>query len=129
MSVRNLLHEEIESEFEELGKMQVGTEDYQKTVEGLTKLMDRAIEIDKVESDIHAKDETREIETQLKAKQLKNENQNNIVKNVLTGVSILSGAGLTIWGTLKSLKFEETGTVTTSAGRVFINKIIGFFKK
>ena len=108
MSVRNLLHEEIESEFEELGKMQVGTEDYQKTVEGLTKLMDRAIEIDKVESDIRAKDETREIETQLKAKQLKDENRNNTVKNVLTGVSILSGAGLTIWGTLKSLKFEET---------------------
>ena len=46
------------------------------------------------------------------------------VKNCLTAVSVVGGMALTVWGTLKSLKFEETGSVTTIIGRGFVNKLL-----
>ena len=43
MSIKNDLVEEFESELEELGKMEVGTEKYKTLVDGVTKLADRII--------------------------------------------------------------------------------------
>lgn len=129
MSIKTLLHEEIESEFKELEKTQVGSDEYKASIDGISKLIDRSIEISKLEADIKDKEETRELETQLELKKQKDEYRNKTIANVLTGASIISGIALTVWGTLKSLKFEETGTVTTSAGRSFINGIIKSFTK
>lgn len=129
MSIKTLLHEEIESEFKELEKTQVGTDQYKASIDGISKLIDRSIEISKIEADIKNKEDTREIETQLELKKQKDERRNKIIVNVLTGTSIISGIVLTVWGTLKTLKFEETGTVTTSAGRSFINGIVKSFTK
>lgn len=129
MSIKTLLHEEIESEFKELEKTQVGSDEYKASIDGISKLIDRSIEISKLEADIKDKEETRELDTQLELKKQKDEYRNKTIANVLTGASIISGIALTVWGTLKSLKFEETGTVTTSAGRNFINGIIKSFTK
>lgn len=129
MSIKTLLHEEIESEFKELEKTQVGSDEYKASIDGISKLIDRSIEISKLEADIKNKEDTREIETQLELKKQKDERRNKTIANVLTGTSIVSGIVLTVWGTLKTLKFEETGTVTTSAGRSFINGIVKSFTK
>lgn len=129
MSIKTLLHEEIESEFKELEKTQVGSDEYKASIDGISKLIDRSIEMSKLEADIKDKEETRELETQLELKKQKDEHRNKTIANILTGTSIISGIALTVWGTLKSLKFEETGTVTTSAGRSFINGIIKSFTK
>ena len=58
---------------------------------------------------------------------MEDDKKDRLVKNCLTGASILSGIGVTVWGALKSWKFEETGTVTSTAGRKFINNL--FSKK
>ena len=47
MSSRQLLEEEITSEFEILRGMSVGTDEYKMTVDGITKLLDRLAEMDK----------------------------------------------------------------------------------
>ena len=67
------------------------------------------------------------IDNAMKSKQMKEERIDRIVKHGLTALSIASSIGLTAWGTCKTLKFEETGTVTTSAGRNFIRNL--FSKK
>lgn len=127
MRIETMLHTEIESEFEELKRLQLGTEEYKTTVDGLTKLVDRAIEIDKINIEQEEKTVTRKEEAEFKTKQMEDEKKDRKVKNgIAIGTALLS-MGVTIWGTLKSLKFEETGTVTTLVGRNFIGKL--FSKK
>ena len=115
-----LLHEEIQAKLEALKDLEVGSEEYEKAVNAITKLMDRAVEIDKInlEADNSA------FEHNYKMSQIKVDHKDRWIKNILSALGIAIPAGITIWGTLKSLKFEETGTVTTIMGRGFINKLL-----
>lgn len=157
--IKKALDQEILDEFDRLGGIEVGTDQYKTTTDGLTKLVDRAIEIDKLEAERVEKEKARnlehelknkqlteqikarEIETEIKNKQLDEqrhgreddnfhrnaqraeERKGRIVSNCITIGGLLLNIGLTVWGTKKTLKFEETGTITTAAGRNFINKL------
>lgn len=124
MKVETLLNEEIQEEFEELGKLEVGTEKYKIAVDGLTKLCDRAIELEKFKAETELKQDQQNVDAELRAEQLKDERKDRVVKNVLTGAGIGIPALLTVWGTLKSINFEKTGTITTIMGRGFIQKLL-----
>ena len=126
MKNETMLHEEIQSEFEELKKIEVGSDKYKTAVDGLTKLMDRAIEIDKLSVSVEDRRDTRDVDAELKQEQLEADVKDRKVRNAISLAGIIIPTVVTIWGTLKSLKFEETGTVTTNAGRNFMNQI---FKK
>ena len=124
MSIKTLLETEIQSELEKLSEMEVGSEPHQKALDGIAKLTDKAIEYHKIAVEDQYKVEARNVELDLKLKEMADERKDRLVKNCLTCASIVTGVGLTVWGTLKSLKFEETGTVTTIMGRGFINKLL-----
>ena len=126
MKNETMLHEEIQNEFEELKKIEVGSDKYKTAVDGLTKLMDRAIEIDKLNVSVEDRRDTRDVDAELKQEQLEADVKDRKVRNAISLAGIIIPTAVTIWGTLKSLKFEETGTVTTNAGRNFMNQI---FKK
>ena len=101
METKKLVHDAVQRGFEQLEEVDLSSDDYKTCVEGLTELVDREIEIRKVED----------------------ERVDRIVKNILTGVSIIGGFGLTIWGSLKSWKFEETGFVSNGPGKEFMKKL------
>ena len=122
--LEKLLHEEMEFEFDKLTNMDAGSEQYKVTVDGLTKLMDRAIEIDKLNIEHEKETETRKFENDLKIKEFEEEKKDRLVKNCLTGAGIVLPLVGTVWGVLKSLKFEETGTVTTIMGRGLFQKLL-----
>lgn len=124
MRIEKMLHAEIENEFESLKKVELGTDKYKATVDGLTKLVDRAIEIDKMNIEQNEKYEVRRDENDFKSKQMKEDKRDRFVKNGIAVAGIVIPSAITIWGTLKSLKFEEEGTVTTIMGRGFINKLL-----
>lgn len=126
MKNETLLHEEIESEFKELKKLEAGSEKYKLAVDGLTKLVDRAIEIDKLNDSAEDRREARDADMEIKQQQLHEDVKDRKVRNGIAVAGIIIPTAVTIWGTLKSLKFEETGTITTNAGRNFISRI---FKK
>lgn len=123
MKNEHLLHTEIESEMSELAKLAVGSDAYKVAVDGITKLMDRAIEIDRLNAEYTEKEVARIEENNLKAQELEMEKKDRFVKHLLTGLGIATTTGVTIWGTLKSLRFEIDGTVTTMAGRNFISRL------
>ena len=125
-SIRELLDEEIQVEFEKLSKLEVGSESYKATVDGLTKLVDRVIEIDKLNDSAQDRREARDADMEIKQQQLYEDVKDRKVRNGIAIAGIIIPTAVTIWGTLKSLKFEETGTITTNAGRSFISRI---FKK
>ncbi|MBO5906197.1 MAG: hypothetical protein J6Q84_07255 [Kiritimatiellae bacterium] len=165
--MRQLLRDEIQDEMKYLKEMSVGTDEYKVTVEGLVKLVDRAIEIDKLEAEALERAEKQkyaeeaaeierelkerqvkvaelaaeferdlktkqnesanavtEFENSLKAKQAESEDKDRLIRNIIAVTGIVVPSLITIWGTLKSLKFEETGSVTTIMGRGFINKLL-----
>ncbi len=67
--------------------------------------------------------EARKNEEMFKLKQAKIDRNLRWIQNGITiGLGVLS-IGVSVWGTNKTLKFEETGTVTTNAGRNWINSL------
>lgn len=126
MKIETLLQDEIVEEIGELNKIEVGSDKYRIATEGIAKLMDKAIEMDKINRDEYERQLNRSTDIELKTRQIEAEIRDRKVKNVITVAVSAVGTVVTIWGTLKTLKFEEVGTITTMAGRNFINKI---FKK
>jgi hypothetical protein len=124
MSIKTLLEKEINDEFEELGKTAVGSDEYKATVDGLAKLMDRAIELEKFEAERKDRIDHQDREMDLKQQQADDEKKDRKIKNWLAAAGIVIPTGVTIWGTIKSIKFEQEGTITTIMGRGFINKLL-----
>ena len=123
-NIETLLHEEIQDGFDALSKMERGTEMHKTTVDEVAKLFDKAIEIEKIEIEAKDKAKSREIEASLKRAQMEEDRKDRRFKNGIAVGGIVLPLAVTIWGTFKTLKFEEEGTVTTIMGRGFINKLI-----
>lgn len=123
-NIETLLHEEIQDGFDALSKMERGTEIHKTTVDEVAKLFDKAIEIEKIEIEAKEKAKAREIEASLKRAQMEEDRKDRRFKNGIAIGGIVLPLAVTIWGTFKTLKFEEEGTVTTMMGRGFINKLI-----
>lgn len=124
MNIENMMHEEIQSELEELGKMQVGSEEYKVAIDGITKLTDRVIEMRKSDIERKLKEEDRQVDTNLKLQQMEEERKDRFIKNGIALAGIAIPTAVTIWGTLKSIEFEKEGTITTIMGRGFIQKLL-----
>lgn len=113
MDIEKILNDEIVFELEELKGKTPGTNEYTATVESVTKLIDRAIEMDKLN-----------IEHEDKEKQIERDEKDRLIKDVIAIAGIVIPSLITIWGTFKSLEFEKEGTITTIMGRGFINKLL-----
>lgn len=120
MKIKETLYKEIEDELQALTEIKVGTDEYKSSVDGVTKLLDRAIEIEKHEAEM----KEREAERIAKNIQVAEEQKDRVVKNYISAGGVVLPLLVTIWGTLKSFKFEQDGTVTTIMGRGFINKLL-----
>ena len=124
MSIKNDLVEEFESELEELGKMEVGTEKYKTLVDGVTKLADRSIEIDKVEDEHVVQIDTQEQEYAIKAQQLKDEKKDRFIKNCIAVGTFVGGVLVYSLAFIASMNFEREGTLTTEGGRSSLRQLL-----
>ena len=124
MKVETMLHDEILNEFEELKKLEVGSDGYRAAVDGISKLLDRAIEYDKLDAECNERSLNRGFEEDYKLQLAEDEKRDRRIKNGIAIAGIVIPSLITIWGTIKSLNFEKEGTVTTIMGRGFINKLL-----
>jgi hypothetical protein len=124
MNIEHLLYDEIENEFEKLRDKTPGSDEHKAIVDEIVKLMDRAIEMEKVNNDCQDKTEVRENDQAMKKQQMEDEKRDRLIKNTISVAGIVLPLIVTIWGTKVSLKFEEEGTFTTIMGRGFINKLL-----
>lgn len=124
MRIERVLRDEIQNELEELGKCQLGTEEYRNRVDGATKLIDKAIEMERLNIEKENKEKDRELEKTLKTQQMEEERKDRKLRNGVAIAGIVIPAGITIWGTLKTFAFEKDESVTTLIGRGFINKLL-----
>lgn len=124
MNIKSLVEDEIVRELSGLETMEIGSDKYESAVNGVTKLVDRAIEMEKLKIECEEKMEDREFDNKLKLQQSEDEQKDRLLKNCIAVAGIVIPSVITIWGTMKTFKFEEEGTITTSMGRGFINKLI-----
>lgn len=123
MDIENLLYDEIETDFERLREKDLEPEKRKATVDELTRLMDRAIEMKRLENESKEKAEARESEKAVELQKLEEDKKDRLVRNGISVAGVVLPILVTIWGTKVSLKFEETGSFTTVAGRNFINNL------
>lgn len=124
MGIEHQLRDEIANEISYLGKLEVGSDTYKVTVDGVTKLVDRVIELKKVDLEADDRLLARESDEEFKRKQLKEDRRNRIIGHGIELAGIVIPTVVTIWGTVKSIEFEKEGTITTIMGRGFINKLL-----
>lgn len=115
MSMTTKLHVEIEDRLDDISGLEPTTKEYAMAVDSMIKLMDRAIEIEKLEAS----------ETQ-NEKQMKEERKARLIKNLIDIGAIVLPLGVTLWGVKASLYFEDENTVTTTVGRKFMDKLFNF---
>ena len=120
MNIKRLLSDEVVRELDQLKNVELGTEQYRTTVNGVSTLVDKTIELTKLEADVQERLDRKEVS----AKTLDSEKKDRLVKDGIAVAGILIPSVITIWGTLKSFEFEKTGTITTIMGRGFINKLL-----
>lgn len=125
MEIQGLFNEEITRRCEELREMQVGSDEYKAAVDCLTKLADRAIEMEKVQMDANEKTADRMMRNGNEFDKRQDEKKDRIVQYCLRGVEVAIPVALTVWGTITTLKYDKEGVLpTTLMGRGFINKLI-----
>lgn len=123
MKLEELLNKEICEDLENLRDIEFGSDEYKTGIDSVTKLIDREVELRKIEVERLDKIESRKAEDEFKAKQMKDNRIDKIIGYVVNVAGIVIPVVVTIWGTKVSLKFEEEGTITTTAGRNFFNKL------
>lgn len=117
MELWKLLCKEVQTELEKLNELEPGTEEHRLAVESVTKLADRAIEIEKID-----------IENDFKRKQMIDSRIDTILKHTLTVVEIGVPIVTALIITGVSLRFEETGSWTNMPGKKAINYLLSFGK-
>lgn len=124
MSIKHVLDEEIRSELENLGKESIGSDEYKSNVDGVTKLLDRKIELEKLEIESKEKIESRNAEIELKLQQMKDERKDRLIRNGIT-VGTFVGSCL-VYGLafIASTNFEREGTFTTEGGRSSLRNLL-----
>ena len=130
MEIEKMLEKEIQHEFSTLEEVEIGSEQHKTSVDELTKLLDRHIEIKKIYIEQQERIENREFENDLKLIQMKEDKKDRWFKNGIAIGSLVLPLSAGLVGAIWTFKFEEEGTITSSMGRGFtnfVNKLI--FKK
>ena len=132
---KTLLEAEIQSQLEALKDMEVGSDEYKATIDGLTKLIDRsvkesevsqtlALKTAEVNKDAQLKKEQMWTDCQIRQEQTRKENIRGWVNAGIGLLGLIIPTAVTIWGTKKSFEFERDGSITTIMGRGFIQKLL-----
>lgn len=126
MSIKTALTEEFNDQMKDLHKLEVGTEQYSTAVNGVTKLADKIIDLEKIEIERAERIKDRDTEIELKSQQMEIDKRDkfnqNLVNLVKTAVPTVAGFALGII----SMKWEKLETITSTAGRQAFKDIIRF---
>lgn len=124
MNIETLLHKEIEAEFDVLKDVDMDAKHYTQCVDGVTKLLDRAIELEK----IHIEQEKIDNEKEISTKQMDEEKKSKKIDRAVAGVTTAATFTAFVWATIYTFANEKEVPVTTIIGRGVIQKVTNLFK-
>lgn len=126
MSIKTTLTEEFNDQMKDLHKLEVGTEQYSTAVNGVTKLADKIIDLEKIEIEREERIKDRDAEIELKSQQMEIDKRDKFNQNLVNVVKIAvpTVAGFAMG--IISMKWEKLETITSTAGRQALKDIIRF---
>lgn len=99
------------------------------TIEDYEKYESLLEERDKLRNELIKLEQT-EIETNLKKSQIEAEDKREKVRNQITIGTFAVSTGISVFAIVKTFKFDEAGTVTSTLGRNILNGVVPkMFKK
>lgn len=120
MVIQKLLTDEIEAEIKVLDDIDMISDKYEQAVNGIAKLTDKAIEIEK----LNIEREKIALEKEIKLKEMDEDKKDRLWKNILTAAGIVIPTGVTVWGVVYTITKEEGVTITSIMGRGLIQKLL-----
>lgn len=126
MNLKTKLYEELESQMSELNKLKVGSDEYKIAVDGVTKLSDRIIEIEKIE--VEDKDKVMKLESDetiemSKIEEMKKDRKSRFLSQiVITGLQLGTAVGFGLY----AMYWEKTDTLTNTPGKSAMRDIFKF---
>ena len=129
VKIETLIDEEIRKEIELLEKLNPGTDEYEASINGVSKLLDKSIEFKKLETNSNLETNRLYEDIRMREKELEQTKKDQKIKNGLTALTFVGSIGVMIWGALKSWEFEKEGTVTSSFGKSFMSNIGHLLKR
>lgn len=135
MSIDVKLEEEIERELDAIYDMEVGSQEHTAAVKNLKELGVMIIDMRRLEADENdksarrdAEERAREAEERNKSEDRKAEWKHRLINYILNALSIGLPLVVVVWGTKKSFKFEEHGTISSQGGREIFKKLFSLLR-
>lgn len=124
MNIETLLYKEIEAEFDVLKDVDMDAKHYPQCIEGVTNLLDRAIELEK----LHIEQEKIDNEKEISIQQMNEEKKSKAIDRTVTAATTAATFTAFIWATIYTFANEKEVPVTTIIGRGVIQKVTNLFK-
>lgn len=120
--IDELLDEEIRNEIERLSYFESGSEEKLKAIKGIAELYKLKIDEYRASAEAIDKEERRKSEDSLKSVELDDNKKDRLIKMCLAGAElVLPLIFYAVW-MRRGLKFEETGTFTSTTFRGLFNR-------
>lgn len=132
MKLETRLTTEVENQLEDISKMELGSETYQKTIDGVVKLTDTIVDLKKAEAELKRADyEYRKelFDQELEIKKQEADQTDRLIKNCLTLAGIVIPIGVGIWANVYNWNKEVDDTMTNSGGKKAMDFLLGFRRK
>lgn len=123
MKIETPLVDEVLSEIEEVKKIEVGTEKHEKGVNSVTKLMDRAIEMEKLGLE-KRKIELEEDKLEQEQMRLEAEQKDRGRKDAITIGTFVVTTATSLLVVYETFRFDRENTPTSTLGRTILTKFI-----
>lgn len=134
-NIEELLDEEIKSQIDALKDCEIGKGDYEETVNGISKLIDKSIELKKLEISVDenarkatVERDNRMFDERIKLQELEADKKDRKIRNWLTGAGIGIPVAVTIWANIYNWKKELGATMTFSGGRKAMDSLLTMCK-
>lgn len=122
--LKTLLQDEIRRVSQNMSKMDVGTDDYEKASASYRKLADELMEVERFEHEQMRRGEDQMIDTDLKLKQMKQDNKFQWLNIGLKVVGGIASGALGYYISVKYMDFEREGTMPSMVGKKFIMDLL-----
>ena len=124
MELKELIQKEVESELKVLSTTDVGSDKYRATVDHIVKLTDKVIDMEKLEIESEKASEQLNANSDLKWQEIEANSKDRKTQNRIAIAGLIVNSALIVWGTLKTFKFDNTSTVTSTLGRDILRRFV-----
>lgn len=130
VNIENLVYDAVGEGFDLYHREELGSEKRKAAYNEATQLLDRVIEIERIEVEREDKAAVRENEKLMKERQLRFEKGKLAAEITVGAVTLLANMLFTGRVIKRSMDFERTDTFTSTTGREYIKRgVLWVFKK